>query len=390
MNEVVIDRVVDTVETWNPRREDTGSFTYVDLSSVDRDLKAVSGPSTVDVSEAPSRARQLIATGDVLVSTVRPNLNAVACVGPDLDGATASTGFCVLRPRSDEIDGKYLFHWVRTPRFVGQLVQRATGASYPAVTDKIVKASSVPLPPLEEQRRIAAVLNAAEALRAKRHEAISKLGTLMQAIFADMFGAALAEEPEWAVDSLADVVEQGTTVTYGIVQAGDEVPGGVPYLRSCDIVDGRVCTDGLRHTDPAIADAFPRSRIRSGEVVMSIRATVGPVAMVPDELDGANLARAIARIAPGARVDGTYLLAYLQAPEAQRWIQRQVKGATFREITLKRLRELPVLVPPLSLQREFAARGREVESLRSALDKSLMQFDQLFASLQQRAFRGEL
>lgn len=354
-----------------------------DLSDLE-DAFIESTPRTLSAAGLKSCAAKLLPAGSVLLSSRAP----IGLVAINSVPMATNQGFKSLVPDRARADSTFLYWWLRCHR--PQLEALGNGATFKEVSKRIVTGARIQLPPLEEQRRIAAVLNAAEALRAKRHEAISKLGTLMQAIFADMFGTALAEEPEWAVDSLADVVEQGTTVTYGIVQAGDEVPGGVPYLRSCDIVDGRVCTDGLRHTDPAIADAFPRSRIRSGEVVMSIRATVGPVAMVPDELDGANLARAIARIAPGARVDGTYLLAYLQAPEAQRWIQRQVKGATFREITLKRLRELPVLVPPLSLQREFAARRREVESLRSALDKSLMQFDQLFASLQQRAFRGEL
>ena len=141
MNSNQIGHFVESVQKWNPCREGAGTFTYVDISSVDQVARAVTQSTTVATSEAPSRARQLIAAGDVLVSTVRPNLNAVAYVGPNLDGATASTGFCVLRPRPDELDGRYLFHWVQSRQFIGHLVQLATGASYPAVSDKIVKAA---------------------------------------------------------------------------------------------------------------------------------------------------------------------------------------------------------------------------------------------------------
>ena len=88
-----------------------GSFRYVDISSIDNDAKSITEARTIDVVEAPSRARQVITAGDVLVSTVRPGLNAVAMVPDDLDGQISSTGFCVLRPKPDLLDSEYLFGW---------------------------------------------------------------------------------------------------------------------------------------------------------------------------------------------------------------------------------------------------------------------------------------
>src|SRR5208283_2432317 len=138
----------------------------------------------------------------------------------------------------------------------------------------------------------------------------------------------------WPEAALQEVVKAGTIITYGIVQAGEEFSGGVPYIRTGDIVDGEIVRDGLRHTDPTLADRFTRSRVQPGEIVMSIRATVGTTALVPLDLDGANLTQGTARIAPGEHVDGFYLLHLLRAPGTQHWISRQIKGATFREITL--------------------------------------------------------
>lgn len=270
------------------------------------------------------------------------------------------------------------------------LREAITGTSQPQITQTSLKRVQLLLPPLEEQRRIAGVLHAAEALRAKRRQALAKLDSLTQAVFVDRFDAAVSGDSEWPVECLADVVAEGTTVTYGIVQAGEEFPDGVPYIRTGDIVDGQIRIDGLRRTDPAIAEKFPRSCVRAGEIVMSIRATVGTTAIVPAALDGSNLTQGTARISPGECVDGTYLLEYLRSDVSQRWIQRQVKGATFREITLGRLREMPVLIPPLRLQREFAETCQQAGQLRSTLEESLDQLDTLFASLQQRAFRGEL
>ena len=148
--------VTEPVASWNPTRALGQLFDYIDLSSVDQVRKLVTGATRVPTGEAPSRARQLVSAGDVLVSTVRPNLNGVAVVPEGLRSATASTGFTVLRPGS-RLDGRYLFHWVRTPQFVGAMVRNATGASYPAVSDKIVKASVIPLPPLDEQRRLSLI-----------------------------------------------------------------------------------------------------------------------------------------------------------------------------------------------------------------------------------------
>ena len=234
MRTVEIGRVVDSVGKWDPRRNGAGTFTYIDLSSVDQSTKAVPEPTTVEASEAPSRARQLIATGDILVSTVRPNLNAVAYVKPDLDGATASTGFCVLRPRPDELDGRYLYHWVRAAPFIGRLVQLATGASYPAVSDKIVKAAPIPLPPIEEQRRIAAVLDVADALRAKRRLALARLDSLSPAIFIDMFGDPVSNPYGWPRVALGELLASATYGTSKKAGADGRFPvpeNGQPHCR---------------------------------------------------------------------------------------------------------------------------------------------------------------
>lgn len=195
VREAKLGGLVKRAGTWNPRRSGNGaSFEYIDLSSIDQDGKVISAVHHIRSTEAPSRARQLVAAGDVLVSTVRPNLNAVAIVPDELDGATASTGFCVLRVRPDSLDSRFLFHWVRSPRFVDTLVRGATGASYPAVTDGFILGTTLPLPPLPEQRRIADVLDRADALRSARRSGIVLLSQLVIAAFGAHFSPAeLAE-----------------------------------------------------------------------------------------------------------------------------------------------------------------------------------------------------
>ena len=111
-----------------------GEFVYVDISSVDNKLKRIVEPKILPVEKAPSRARQRLNKGDVLVSMTRPNLNAVAIVPPELDGAIGSTGFHVLRAR--EVEPSWLFYAVQTNDFVEAMCQLVKGALYPAVRPK--------------------------------------------------------------------------------------------------------------------------------------------------------------------------------------------------------------------------------------------------------------
>jgi type I restriction enzyme S subunit len=241
------------------------------------------------------------------------------------------------------------------------------GGSLLRARPKYVAKIKIPLPPLEEQRRIAAILDKAGNLRQHAYGQLCHAKDLLASLFIKTIGEPLQNPHDWSTLPLAEAVQAGTDVTYGIVQAGEEFPGGIPYIRTGDIVDGEIDVSALRHTDPAIASRFVRSTVRTGEIIMSIRATVGTTAVVPPCLDGANLTQGTARVAPGKNVNGVYLLQYLRMPSTQAWIQRQVKGATFREITLARLRELPVLIPPMAIQDKFAAKAMLANS---AIDSS--------------------
>ena len=146
------DVVINTPNV-DPRSDPAVEFSYIDIAAIDRNAKAIRDTKTLLGAAAPSRARRAVAVGDVIVSTTRPNLNAVALVPPELDGAVCSTGFCVLRC-GPTVTAAYLYYLVQSQGFVEQMTEKMTGASYPAVTDKVVRAFSFPLPPLEQQLRL--------------------------------------------------------------------------------------------------------------------------------------------------------------------------------------------------------------------------------------------
>ncbi|MCC3588008.1 restriction endonuclease subunit S [Microcoleus sp. PH2017_30_WIL_O_A] len=263
---IAIGDVVDSVKTWNPLRSlRDDSFDYVDLSAIDQDSKTIIGVRKVVCGDAPSRARQLVVKGDVLVSTVRPNLNGVALVPEELDGATASTGFCVLRPRKDFLDGTYLFHWVKSPNFISDMVKKATGANYPAVSDRIISESQIPLPPLEEQRRIAEILDRAQSLISKRREAIGQLDILTKAIFLEMFGDPVTNPKEFTIRKIKDLLE---SASYGTSEKSS-FEGKFPVLRMNNITrTGEIDLTDLKYMD--LADSQKeRYLVRSGDVLFN-------------------------------------------------------------------------------------------------------------------------
>ena len=240
LKEYPIGDYVGKCQTWNPKTSGVGSFDYIDLSSVDKSTKSITSIECYECSDAPSRARQLVEADDVLVATVRPNLNGVALVNGAHHGMTASTGYCVLRPDNDKLYSRFLFHWVKTGVFVQRMVDVATGANYPAVSDAKVKASKIPLPPLADQKRIARILDAADALRAKRREALAQLDTLLQSTFLEMFGDPVTNPMGWEIEQSSQLVSQRKQLTGGPF-GGALKTGNTSFLNGFKVLRAEKC-----------------------------------------------------------------------------------------------------------------------------------------------------
>lgn len=387
---IAIGEVVAPVRTWTPEREAPDKlFTYIDLGAIDQDTKQIVNGRQVLGGEAPSRARQIVAAGDVLVSTVRPNLNGVARVPIRMNTATVSTGFCVLRPKSEKLDGAYLFHWVRSTQFVEEMVRKATGASYPAVSDRIVFESKLPLPSLAEQRRISGILDKADALRTKRRAALIQLDTLTQSIFLEMFGDAVANTRGWPTKSLPEVCYCYSGGTPSKADP-DLWRGTVPWfsakdLKSPDLFDS---TDHISHqiTENSTLRLLPANTVAI-VVRGMILAHTFPISVlrIPSTIN-----QDLKALLPKVPIEPQFLAACLRSAKSLALQQVSEAGHGTKRLDANGLREIPVLLPPMQLQREFVLRIEQVEKLRIAAQASLHELDSLFASLQHRAFRGAL
>jgi type I restriction enzyme, S subunit len=272
-----------------------------------------------------------------------------------------------------------------------QLVDLAHGGvGLKHVTRGVVEDLEIPLPTLAEQGRVAKVLDQAETLRAKRRAALAKLDTLTQSIFLDLFGDPLRNLNGFRTRRLIELVDPQRGVSYGVVQRGDHVEDGVPVIRIRDVVDGEISPASLKRTTAAIAGRYRRTILRGGELVISIRGTIGRCAIVPHELAGGNITRELALIPISDTESSMFLLALLRDSAVQQRIVGDVKGVAQRGINLEDLRELPVIQPPKAKVDGFSRQIGALQRLKVAHLSSLTELDALFAVLQHRAFRGEL
>jgi type I restriction enzyme S subunit len=387
--------LVEPVKTWNPASKPDESFYYVDLSAVDQVEKRITGANEVIGGEAPSRARQLIRQGDVLVSTVRPNLNGVASVTKEFDGATASTGFCVLRPCAQRLASNYLMHWVRSPQFIEAMVREATGASYPAVSDKIIKSSQIPLPSFDEQQRIAAILDKADALRRTRKRALDLLDSLTQSIFLEMFGNLVGSKDyprgtvaDWVVDfdtgkNLAPDPDVRQTNGYRVLKVSS-VTAGV-FLPA----EAKPLPAGYRPPDSHV--------VRKGDLLFSRANTaelIGATAYVEHSYDKLVLPDKIWRFvwcdtnAPHPR----FVHALFSAPFFRRELSKRATGTSgsMKNISKGKVLEIEIALPNRTLQDQFAAKQQALQPISSATVRQSALLDDQFSSLQSQAFSGQL
>ena len=294
------------------------------------------------------------------------------CVGAD--------GVKVLRPKI-EADLKYLYY------FLNQL--DIPNAGYDRHY-KYLKRTEVVLQSLPEQRRIAAILDQADMLRAKRREALAQLDSLTQSIFIEMFGDPSANVSRWPTKRLSDLVISGDTINYGVIQPGDDVDEGIPLIRVGDLIDGRVRHDSLKKITPEIEGAYKRSRLHGDEILVSCVGTIGVVVLANESEKGFNIARAVARIRLSPGSSRQFLAAQLQTESVQRYFTKESRTVSQPTLNIKQLSETVVIWPPVSLQTEFSNRIAALEKLKLSAHGASSELDTLFASLQHRAFQGEL
>ena len=335
--------------------------------------------------------------GDVLVAKITPCFEngkiAQAAVSTKI--AFGSTEFHVLRPIADRVDRRYLLHFLRRPSVLQLGEQRMTGAGgQRRVPARLFEELHIPLPPIEEQRRIAAVLDAADALRANRRQALAKLDTLTQAIFIDMFSRNGWDSwPSQPVESVANPGKGAIrTGPFGSQLLHEEfVDDGVAVLGIDNAVQNRFAWGKRRFITEKKYAQLSRFTVSPGDVLVTIMGTCGRVAVVPNDIPRSINTKHLCCVTVNKEVClPEWLWACLRFHPAVLDQLGATHGAVMPGLNMGKIKQAEIPVPPLNDQRRFAERMAATVYHQEVSDRSRVQVETLFASLQQRAFRGEL
>lgn len=325
----------------------------------------------------------------VLYGKLRPYLAKIA--RPDFDGI-CSTDILPVLP-GPKLDRGYLSWLLLNPQMVALAASRATGANLPRLSPNALAEMELPLPPLPEQRRITAILDEADALRAKRRAALAKLDSLTQSIFLDMFGDPATNPKEWSIAALAELIAVGPQ--NGLYKPSSDYGSGTRILRIDAFYSGAVTAlDRLKRV--RISDHEKATYgLRSGDIVINrvnSREYLGKSALIPTLHEPVVFESNMMRFGVDpARIDSTYLIHLLQTPRIRAHILTSAKDAVNQSsINQQDVKSIPVMLPPLPLQSQFARSVRNLGALRVSAQSALVELDSLFAALQHRAFRGHL
>ncbi|TAE78411.1 MAG: restriction endonuclease subunit S [Verrucomicrobia bacterium] len=352
---------------------------YLGLEHIESGGKIL-GAKPVDAGELASSKFRFSAK-HVLYGKLRPYLAKITC--PDFTGI-CSTDILPILPGSN-LDRRFLCYFLRQPSMVEYANSRTSGANLPRLSPTALAEIEIPLPPLAEQKRIAGILDAADALRAKRRESLAQLDSLLQSTFLTLFGDPVSN-PTHPTMSIEESV--GRIIDYR-GKSPDKTPSGIPLI-TAKIVKNK----GVDEPSEFIATEAYESWMRRGipspqDVIITTEAPMGEVALVPDYK--AAFAQRLLVLQPKRDLlEPIYLMWALTMPFATRQMDQRSTGSTVTGIRSKEFRKVAIPLPPLPLQRRFAAIVESVERQKAQQRAHLAELDALFASLQHRAFRGEL
>lgn len=428
-----------SAEKVDPR--ECADLPYVGLEHIGSRTGQLCGRGTAtDVKSTKSVFRR----GDVLYGKLRPYLRKVWPA--EFDGV-CSTDILVYRA-SPAVDSSYLAYVLRSEDVAEYAVQKSAGINLPRVNARALGALEIWLPPIPEQRRIVAKLDEVLASGRAARMALDVVPDLLeryrQAVLTSAFSGNLTADwrasrssatesaartleivddtrraewsvsrsrgvyraarasgegafplpPTWRWASLEQVTSAVASICYGVVQPGEQVEGGVPLVRVCDVNDGRAAQHGLRSISPEVDREYARSRLQGGEVLVTVVGTIGRVAVAPATLAGANIARAVARLRPVPPISAEWLAYALMAPHIRNVLTRESREVARKTLNVGSLAQVLVPIAPVDEMLEVVRRidlhlesqERQTIAVRSAAGE----LDRLEQAMLAKAFRGEL
>jgi type I restriction enzyme S subunit len=296
----------------------------------------------------------VIRRGDIIYNKLFAWRGSFGLVDASLDGMFVSDKFPTYELDREQVDERYLAWFFRHPDIWEQSRRMSSGS---AALSKLTLNPpkflelEIPLPSIDEQRRIADKIDALSIFVTKVQEQRSKAEHADQALIWSICDEYLRRATARAKPQpLSGLVEPKRGISYGIVQTGADHPMGVPTVRAGDLQWFNVATSSLKRVDPAIERSFQRTRLLGNELLLRIRGGLGELAICPPELRNGNVSREVAVIPLLPSVDPRYAMFMLAAPVNQRKMRGHVRGTAYLGINLRDVRGIEIPVPSMDMQ----------------------------------------
>jgi type I restriction enzyme S subunit len=404
-----------------------GGVPYVRPTEIVRDEIQVGQLRRTSNAIANKYQRATLRPGD-LVFTIVGSIGKAGLVPPELAGANITQSSSRIRPKPSVVEPLYLKFALKSPGIAKQCEDFKLGTAVPRLNLEDVRKLEVSLAPLAEQQRIVAklgtLLGKVDASQQRLAKIVVLLKRFRQAVLATACSGRLTAdwretaspkqlippspanpdeiyEVEEAFDAatpwhwlpLQSLCDPDRSICYGVIKLGAEVPDGIPCLRTSDVKPLHIDTASVKRIAPTISDEYGRTLLRGGEVLVSVRGTLGGVAVVPGRLRGWNISREVA-VVPLQDVIPKFVAFWIASLACQNWLTAVAKGVAYTGINIEDLKSLPVALPPLAEQEEIV---RRVENLFALADRIEARFaegrkrvDSITQAILAKAFRGEL
>ena len=360
------------------------------ISDIQDGAVSLEKAARIPVSNIGKGARFTVEPGDILIAMSGATTGKIGLAPQNLAGCVLQNqrvgNFKIRHP--DEMLKGYLKHFVCSATYQNQVNILMAGAAQPNISSSQLESISLPVPPLPEQHRIAAILDQADALRAKRREALAQLDSLTQSIFIEMFGDPVANSMKWPDAKLGDLT---LSASDGPHVSPTYAESGIPFLSTRHVRPGEVTWDDMKFISPSdAAIQWKKCKPQLGDILYTKGGTTGFAAIVDTAIEFAVWVH-VALLKPNLlKVHSKWLECMLNSAYCYRQSQDFTHGIANRDLGLKRMVNIRMYQPPLSLQNEFASRMLVHSALVKSNREALAELDRLFTSLQHRAFSGEL
>ena len=321
----------------------------------------------------------LLPTGTVLLSSRAPIGKVCITQSPMYCNQGFKNIVC-----SDLLNNEFVYYYLL--HNVDYLQSLGTGATFKEISKKVVENVEIIVPSLSDQHTIVAELDKLNDVIALKRKQLTDLDSLAQSLFYELFGDPVVNEKGWEVKNLEDVVADYCSISYGIVQPGNDVEGGIPVVRPVDLINPIVSKEGLKMVDKSISDAYKRTILKGNEILMCVRGTTGVMSLASKELEGCNVTRGITPLSFNDSICKYYALYFLKTDYTQNIIADKTRGIALKQINMTDVRLLPFIVPPLPLQQSFAAKIAKIEAEKQSVKSSLKDLETLLASRMQYWF----